>query len=272
MILGIKTVKAFGGEKKESDRYAEKLIPAEKAGKRRGLWSGIGDGVIKFIYYASNSLAFWYGIKLILNDRDKVDKEYTPAVLMITFFGVLIGSDNLSRMGPFISVFAAARGAAGTIFHVIDRISKIDAMSSEGKLLNYGIRGDIKFESVSFHYPARKDVTVLKNLNLKIKAGHTTAIVGSSGCGKSTCLQLLQRFYDPCLGTISIDGNDIKKFNLSWLRSQIAVVGQEPILFATTIAENIGYGKPGATFKEIENAAKQSSAHDFITELPNVCI
>lgn len=100
--------------------------------------------------------------------------------------------------------------------------------------------------------------------------GETVALVGSSGNGKSTCIQLLQRFYDPIEGRIFIDGHDIKQFNLSWLRSNLAVVGQEPVLFATTIEENIRYGKPDASQKEIEDAAKSAGAHDFIIQLQDV--
>lgn len=233
------------------------------------MWSGCGEGVIKFTFYASNALAFWYGVNLILDDRDKEDKEYTPAVLMITFFGILVGSDNIARMGPFVGVFAAARGAGATIFKVIDRQPKIDGMSMEGKIVNQGVKGNVAFENVSFAYPTRSDVQVLNRFCLKINSGETVALVGSSGCGKSTCVQLIQRFYDPLSGSVLVDGCDIRKFNISWLRSNIAVVGQEPVLFATTIEENIRYGKPDATREEIEEAARASSAHDFVEEMPS---
>lgn len=111
---------------------------------------------------------------------------------------------------------------------------------------------------------------ILNGLSTRVSNGETVALVGSSGNGKSTCIQLLQRFYDPIEGRIFIDGNDIKQFNLSWLRSNLAVVGQEPVLFATTIEENIRYGKPDASQKEIEDAAKSAGAHDFIIQLQDV--
>lgn len=271
VLLGIRTVLAFGGEKKEIERYDEKLIPALRAGKRKGLWSGLGEGIIRFTFYASNALAFWYGVSLILDDRNKdpEDKEYTPAVLMITFFGILVGSDNIAKMSPFIGIFATARGAASLIFHVIHRQPKIDSLSPDGKVVNYGMKGEITFQNIGFHYPSRTDVDIFKNFNLKIKAGQTVALVGSSGCGKSTCIQLLQRFYDPISGSVQIDGTDLRQLNISWLRSNIAVVGQEPVLFATTIGENIRYGNPDALQSEIIDAAKASSAHDFIEKLPS---
>lgn len=189
---------------------------------------------------------------------------------MQAFFGLIVGADNIARTAPYLESFAAARGAATSIFNVIDRKTKIDAMSSDGKMINFGIRGDICYKNVVFNYPSRPDVDILRGLTLNIYAGETVALVGSSGNGKSTCLHLLQRFYDPMDGYIQIDGCDIRQFNISWLRSNMALVGQEPILFSTTIGENIRYGKPDATDKEIENAAKDSGAHDFISRLPNV--
>ena len=128
-----------------------------------------------------------------------------------------------------------ARGCASTIFKVIDSQSKIDPMSTDGKILNYGLRGDVEFVDVFFRYPARPDVIVHRGLSIKIKAGTTVALVGSSGCGKSTCIQLLQRFYDPIFGSVMLDDLDLRKYNLQWLRSNMAIVGQEPVLFLGTI-------------------------------------
>lgn len=181
-----------------------------------------------------------------------------------------MGSDNISRMAPFIGSFAGACGAAGSVFHIIDRKPKIDSLSTDGHVPKVGVNGEVTFRNVSFHYPSRSDVQVLKSFNLTVKAGQVVALVGSSGCGKSTCIQLVQRFYDPALGSVLLDGNDIRKLNLSFLRTNIATVGQEPVLFATTIAENIRHGKPDATYEEIVKAAKSSSAHDFVSKLPDV--
>lgn len=171
---------------------------------------------------------------------------------------------------PFLEAFATAQASASTIFHVIDRKSKINPLSPEGKIINHGIKGDIEFQDVDFCYPSRADVRVLSRFNLKVHAGQTVALIGHSGCGKSTIVQLLQRFYDPNYGKIFIDNYDIKSLNTSWLRSNIAVVGQEPVLFATTIEHNIRYGRMEATKREIEDAAKSSGVHDFIMSLPEV--
>lgn len=129
-------------------------------------------------------------------------------------------------------------------------------------------RGSIQFRNVKFHYPSRSSVTVLQGISFNINPGETVAIVGSSGCGKSTIVQLLERFYDPISGEIYIDGVNIKKLDIKWLRNQIGFVGQEPVLFDTTIMENIKHGKEGTTDEEAIAVAKTAYAHDFITKLP----
>ena len=127
----------------------------------------------------------------------------------------------------------------------------------------------MEFKKVYFNYPSRPDVVVLNDLSLEANIGQTLALVGPSGCGKSTVIQLLQRFYNVGRGSVLVDGRDVKSLNLKWLRSQIGVVSQEPVLFATTIAENIRYGREGVTQEEIESAAHAANAHNFIMSLPN---
>jgi len=107
---------------------------------------------------------------------------------------------------------------------------------------------------------------------MRANKGQTVALVGASGCGKSTVVQLIQRFYDPLEGSVEIDSVDIRQLNVKWLRNKIGVVSQEPVLFAKTIAENIRYGRDGITQQDIEKAAIDANAHDFILELPNVCV
>ncbi|NXB82541.1 MDR1 protein, partial [Donacobius atricapilla] len=131
------------------------------------------------------------------------------------------------------------------------------------------IKGDLEFKNVYFNYPSRPDVEILKGLNLKISSGQTVALVGGSGCGKSTTVQLIQRFYDPKEGMVTIDGQDIRTLNVRYLREVIGVVNQEPVLFATSIAENIRYGREDVTMEEIEKATKEANAYDFIMKLPN---
>jgi len=144
----------------------------------------------------------------------------------------------------------------------------IDSSSDLGKKPN-SVDGDLVFHDVSFAYPTRPDSLVFDNMSLRVKAGQTVALVGPSGGGKSTTVQLLERYYDPTSGSITLDGNDLKDLNVPWLRDQIGLVSQEPVLFARSIRENIAYGLPGATEEQIISVAKAANAHNFISGFPN---
>uniref|UniRef100_A0A803V473 Bile salt export pump n=1 Tax=Ficedula albicollis TaxID=59894 RepID=A0A803V473_FICAL len=264
VLSSIRTVAAFGGEKKEVERYDKNLVFAQHWGIRKGMIMGLFSGYMWFIIFLSYALAFWYGSKLVLEED-----EYSPGTLLQVFFGVLVGALNLGQASPCLEAFATGRGAATNIFETIDKEPTIDCMSEDGYKLDK-VRGEIEFHNVTFNYPSRPDVKILDNLNMVINAGETTAFVGASGAGKSTTIQLIQRFYDPTDGMVSItlDGHDIRSLNIQWLRSQIGIVEQEPVLFATTIAENIRYGRDEATMEDIIKAAKQANAYNFIMALP----
>ena len=266
VFSSIRTVVAFNGQQKEIDRFQKNLAFARKAGIKRGLVTGVGSGLMLGISFASYALVFWYGVNLILESCGK-ESGYTTSDLLIVFFNVLIGSMQVGKASPYMEAFNVARGAAASIFNIIDRVPTIDSSSEEGKKPNR-VQGNISFSNLRFNYPSRPDVDILRGLSFDVPAGQTVALVGTSGCGKSTCIQLLQRFYDPMDGRVCIDGNDVKDLHLGWLRSQIGVVGQEPVLFGTTIGENIRYGRSGVTQDEIEKAAIKAHAHDFISRLP----
>ena len=146
--------------------------------------------------------------------------------------------------------------------------SIVDKQSQTG-ITKDQLIGDIRFSNITFSYPSRQDQPILNNLSFNVKHGQTIALVGSSGSGKSTCFQLLQRFYNPTSGSILIDDKSINEYNLTWLRQHIGVVSQEPVLFHTTIRENILFGRESATDEEIHQAAKMANAHDFIMSLPD---
>ncbi|XP_052550932.1 ATP-dependent translocase ABCB1 isoform X6 [Tympanuchus pallidicinctus] len=261
-VLGaIRTVVAFGGQEKEIKRYHKNLEDAKRIGIRKAITSNISIGAAFLLIYASYALAFWYGTTLVLTD------DYTIGKVLTVFFSVLIGAFSIGQTAPSIEAIANARGAAYAIFKIIDNEPQIDSYSNAGHKPDH-IKGNLEFQNVFFNYPSRPDVEILKGLNLKINCGQTVALVGGSGCGKSTTVQLIQRFYDPKEGTITIDGQDLKSLNVRYLREIIGVVNQEPVLFATTIAENIRYGREDVTMEEIEKAAKEANAYDFIMKLP----
>lgn len=169
---------------------------------------------------------------------------------------------------PNLTSITEATVAATRIFEMIDRTPSIDSEDKKGKALSY-IRGEIEFEDVYFSYPSRPDTPILQGLNLRIPAGKTVGLVGGSGSGKSTIISLLQRFYDPIEGEILLDGYKIRRLQLKWLRSQMGLVNQEPVLFATSIKENILFGKEGASMDDVVDAAKAANVHEFIVKLPD---
>ncbi|GAA6216147.1 bile salt export pump-like isoform X2 [Lates japonicus] len=262
VLSSIRTVAAFGGELKEVQRYDRNLVSAQRWGIRKGLIMGFFTGYMWLIIFLCYGLAFWYGSSLVVDTE-----EYTPGTLLQVFFGVLIAAMNLGQASPCLEAFAAGRGAATIIFETIDREPEIDCLSEAGYKLNR-VKGDIEFHNVTFYYPSRPDVKILDQLSVAVKSGETTAFVGPSGAGKSTAVQLIQRFYDPKEGMVTLDGHDIRGLNIQWLRSLIGIVEQEPVLFATTIAENIRYGRPDVSMDDIITAAKEANAYNFIMDLP----
>lgn len=186
---------------------------------------------------------------------------------MQVFFSVMMGSMNIGMASPYIEAFGIAKGACGKIFKLIDQIPFINPIEPRGTRLNHPLI-HIEFRNIDFSYPTRKAVQILDKFNLRIKRGQTVALVGSSGCGKSTCIQLIQRFYDPDDGNVFFNDVDLKDLNIEWLRARIGVVGQEPVLFGTTIYENIRYGREDATKEQIEAAARAANAMVFISKLP----
>ncbi|KAM4028833.1 ATP-binding cassette sub-family B member 5-like isoform 1-T1 [Anomaloglossus baeobatrachus] len=262
VLSSIRTVVAFGGQEKEIKRYTNNLGEAKKLGIKKAIASQLALGFVYLIVYASYGLGFWYGTVLILGDQG-----YTIGDALVVFFSVVISSYCLGQAFSHLEAFSIARGAAYGIFHVIDESSGIDSFSIEGYRPDI-IKGDVEFKNVHFCYPSRPNVQVLNGLNVKVKSGQTVALVGQSGCGKSTTVQLLQRLYDPQEGLIMVDGHDIRSLNVRHYREFIGVVSQEPILFGTSIRKNINYGRENVTNEEIEAAAKEANAYDFIMALP----
>lgn len=187
---------------------------------------------------------------------------------MIALFGLQMGAQGLGLVEPAISALAKARAAVAQIVTVLNRTPLIDSFGESGQKPT-DVAGRITFEDVHFAYPSRPDNPVAQGYNLVVEPGQTVALVGASGSGKSTAIQLIERFYDPDQGTVKIDGVDIRDWNVKHLRSKIGLVGQEPVLFSGSIADNIGYGKIGCTREEIKAAAKMANAHDFIKEFPS---
>lgn len=260
-IGSIRTVASFTGEKQAVTKYNQFLVNAYKSGVFEGLAAGLGLGTVMFIIFASYALAVWFGAKMIL------EKGYTGGTVLNVIIAVLTGSMSLGQASPCMSAFAAGQAAAFKMFQTIHRKPEIDVSDTKGKKLE-DIQGEIELRDVYFSYPARPDEQIFSGFSLSIPSGTTAALVGQSGSGKSTVISLIERFYDPLAGEVLIDGINLKEFQLRWIRGKIGLVSQEPVLFTSSIRDNIAYGKEGATIEEIRAAAELANASKFIDKLP----
>jgi len=266
----VRTAKAFGIEGRLVELYDEDNKRSTKTGFRKAIISGIGLGLFFFIIYSGYALAFYFGSKLI------ADGEIASGVVMNVIFSIFIGAFSMALLAPNMQALSYALGAAGKIFETIDREPLIDSSSNEGLQPQF-CDGSINLHRVDFSYPGRQEVQVLSDYSLHIPKGKVTALVGASGSGKSTIVQLVERFYDPDAGAVLLDGVDLRNLNLKWLRTQIGLVSQEPTLFSTTIRENIEHGLTNSQYASLPDdqrfelviqAAKMANAHDFIQQLP----
>lgn len=260
-IGSIRTVASFTGEKRAIAEYNKSIGSAYKSGVHEGVAAGLGLGALMMVVFCSYALAIWFGSKMIL------EKNYSGGTVLNVIIAVLVGSMSLGQASPSMSAFAAGQAAAYKMFETINRKPAIDPYDLSGKVLD-DIHGDIELRDVYFSYPTRPDEQLFSGFSLSISSGTTAALVGQSGSGKSTVISLIERFYDPQAGQVLIDGIDIKDFQLRWIRQKIGLVSQEPILFASSIRDNIAYGKDGATLEEIKAAAELANASKFIDKLP----
>ena len=226
VLSSIRTVIAFGGQAKELDRFANNLAGARTSGILRSILTGLSGGATWGVMFWVYGLGFWFGTKLMLDDLSSEEclvceemdvdclaacQKHSARDLLTVFNCVLNGYWYLGQSAPFLEAFAKARSAARIIYDVIDRVPPIDGCSPVGHVMATRMQGPaITFSNVVFTYPARAGIKVLDGLNLTVPGSKTLALVGSSGCGKSTCIQLIQRFYDPQEGTVSINGEDIR--------------------------------------------------------------
>ncbi|KAH0696913.1 hypothetical protein KY289_014395 [Solanum tuberosum] len=238
-VGSIRTVASFCAEEKVMDMYQKKC----EGPMKQGVKIGIDPSLFSMDWH---HLAKFFKV----------------------FFALTLSAVGVTQSTGMAPDASKAKDSIASIFDILDRKPEIDSSSDVGTTLA-AVRGDIEFKHVSYRYATRPDVQIFKDLCLTIPSGKTVALVGESGSGKSTVISLIERFYNPESGSIYLDGVEIRKFKLSWLRQQMGLVSQEPVLFNETIRDNIAYSRQGhATEEEIIEAAKSANAHNFISSLP----
>ncbi|KAJ5527188.1 ABC multidrug transporter mdr1 [Penicillium frequentans] len=271
VISSIRIATAFGTQEKLAKQYDSHLSLGEKYGIRLQI-------SLSLIIGPMFAIMFWnYGLGLWMGSRYLVAGQVNVGQILTVLMAILIGSFSLGNVSPNAQAFTSAIAAATKIFNTIDRISPVDPTSTEEGLILDHVEGNIELRNIKHIYPSRPDVTVMHDMSLSIPAGKVTALVGPSGSSKSTVMDLIERFYLPVGGTIFLDGHDTQTLNLRWLRQQISIVSQEPVLFGTTVYNNIRHGLIGSRFENesedkiqqlVENAARIANAHSFVSALP----
>ncbi|KAF0388106.1 P-loop containing nucleoside triphosphate hydrolase protein [Gigaspora margarita] len=263
-LSAIKTIKAFNGEAKEEKKHLDNLQEVNSVSSKLAWVYAIRVGMIQFIILSLFVQGFWFGSILVS------EKKLAPGDVLSIFYASLLGASVLKEILPKLASMAKATDAVKHINILLEKVALIDLRALRGFTLTE-IKGNIEFNDVSFSYPTRPDTYVLKNINLTIPAGKTTVLVGQSGSGKSTITQLIQRLYEPNEGIITLDERELRILNITWLRQQIGVVCQEPVLFDDTIYQNVAYGRPdywNVSIDEVIAACKTACIHEFIEELP----
>lgn len=274
-LSSIQVVKALGAAgPRLVEKFNNHLAQAVNYGRKSKLSLGALIGGVLAIAMLNVGLGLWQGSRYILAS------ETSPGAVSTIILSMLVGTFTLVTLAPIIGTIASGLAAASKIFALIeDRAPAVEGPDESRVLHQQEFKGDIEFRNITFQYPSRPESTVLRDVSLAIPAGKVTALVGASGSGKSTLVNLLQRFYQPTKGVVLIDGHDISQLDVRWLRQQMALVDQEPVLFTDTIKHNIAIGLTGSqralagmTDVEMTNAvmdaASQAGLHEFISSLP----
>jgi len=258
-IGGVRTVRSFAREQAEIDRYGAAVDRSYRLAAKRALALGSFNGLMGFAGYGAIALVVWYGGRLVTDDLMTVG-DLTAFLIYTLMVAMALGA--LSNLwGDFMR----AAGASQRVFQLLDQTAALEA--TDGRTPGR-VDGRLVWDGVTFTYPTRPDMPVLVDVDLTVEPGQIVALVGPSGSGKSTMASLLARFYDPDEGTISVDGVDLRELDPKAWREHVGTVAQEPVLFATSIAENIRYGRPGASDEDVRAAARAANAETFVDAFP----
>jgi ATP-binding cassette subfamily B protein len=260
-LMAVQTVQAFSHEnltKRSFDLVSETSF---SSAKKRIITRSFLTVIIIFLVFSGVVGVLWIGARDVRNELMSVGM-----LVQFVIYSIMVAG----AVAALSEIWSELQRAAGATERLIELLNIEDTVNDPGQAVSAPTNwlGEITFNDVTFAYPSRADDATLSNFNLTIKPGETIALVGISGAGKSTFIQLLQRFYDPDQGEIFLDGIDIKTMKRLEFRKSIALVPQDPVIFATTVMENIRFGNSEANDEEIFQAARSAAAHDFISELP----
>lgn len=260
-LTGISNVKSFTNEIFILSKFKKSTQQTRDLNVKSGLWRGVFVSFIIFCLFGAIVFIVWQGLLMTQGQKPELSSEgFYQFVLFTIMMGASVGS-----LPDLYASIQKAIGSTENLMNVINEITEIEV--NEGNARPQ-IVGKIKFENVSFSYPQRADIEVLKGVSFEVDKNQTLALVGASGSGKSTISNLLLKFYQPDSGTICIDNSKTSDFELTYLREHMAIVPQEVLLFSGTILENIRFGKPSATIEEVQEAAKKANAWEFISTFP----
>ncbi|KAK2887672.1 hypothetical protein Q8A67_015900 [Cirrhinus molitorella] len=257
-VSGIRTVKSFKTELGEAHRYDVRLMETHNLKTRRDTVRAIYLLVRRMTELGMKVAMLYYGRLFI-----QYGQMSTGNLVSFILYQQNLG-DNIRTLIYIFGDMLNSVGAAGKVFEYLDRKPEV---SIDGNLQPSDLKGHVNFQNLTFSYPRRPEHNVLKNFSLELKPGQMTALVGMSGGGKSTCVSLLERFYQPQQGQILLDGQPLQNYQHKYLHSKIAMVGQEPVLFSGTVQDNIAYGLPGCSMEKVKDAASKANAHTFISKL-----
>ncbi|XP_067948052.1 phosphatidylcholine translocator ABCB4-like [Watersipora subatra] len=269
-ISNIRTVTSLNRQRYFTDNFHQRLKAFYQAEIKKIFTSGITYSLAQSAQFFMYAVCYGFGGYLIICGCLTWRSEKIPFHYILRIFAaVIFGSTAAGRALAQLPDLYKSKSAAFNIRKILAFKSLIDPYSEKGAILNT-VRGHVEFNQVEFSYPTREGVKVLQKTTFSVESGETLALVGASGCGKSTSISLLERFYDSVSGQVAIDGEDVKGLNIQWLRHQLGMVSQEPTLFDMTIRENIAYGdnRREVAIDEIIEAARKANAHGFITSLP----
>lgn len=258
-LQSINVVKAFTNEALEASRYGNALAKVVSAALKAGRFRGGFVSFIIFALFGGIVGVVWYGATLVQGG------EMPFSELMTFIFYTMFIGGSIGGLGDMYAQIQKTLGASERLLEILDEKSEVEIKPLTAVV---PIEGHISFQNVGFSYPTRPDMAVLKDISLDVSAGRKIALVGYSGAGKSTIVQLLMRYYHSQTGRILVDGQDIQLSDITAYRQNIAVVPQEVMLFGGSIRENIAYGKPNATTQEIDEAARKANALEFIHSFP----